>query len=83
MNILRKCHNQNQVKEIENGQQPAPRKIATPQNVGVAILRGAGCGLLAIFYFLYLVLGFDFGISVNTFIYSFNVGDFQCLYSLH
>ena len=56
MNILRKCQNQNQVKEIENGQQPVPRKIATPQNVRVAILRGAGSGLLAIFYFLYLIL---------------------------
>ena len=30
MNILRKCQNQNQVKELENGRQPAPRKIATP-----------------------------------------------------
>ena len=29
MNILRKCQNQNQVKEIENGQQPAPR---SPRN---------------------------------------------------
>ena len=56
MNKLRKCDNQNQVKEIENGQQPAPRKIATPQNMGVAILRGAGSGLLVIFYFLYLIL---------------------------
>ena len=56
MNILRKCQNQNQVKEIENGQQPAPRKIATPQNVRVAILRGAGSGLPAIFFFLYLIL---------------------------
>ena len=27
MNILRKCQNQNQVKEIENGQQPAPRSL--------------------------------------------------------
>ena len=29
MNILRMCQNQNQVKNIENGQQPAPR---APQN---------------------------------------------------
>ena len=43
----------------------------------------AGRGVRAADHFLFLLPGFDFGTSVNTFIHSFNVGDFQCLYSLH
>ena len=31
-------------------------------------------------HFLFPLPDFDFGTSVNTFIYSFDVGDFQCLY---
>ena len=33
-------------------------------------------------HFLFPLPDFDFGTSVNTFIYSFDVGDFQCLYSV-
>ena len=47
----------------------SPLICVTYKCLGVAILRGAGCGLLAIFYFLYLVLILAF---LNMFIYSSN-----------
>ena len=42
----------------------------------------AGRGERAAGHFLFPLPDFDFGTSVNTFIYSLNVGDFQCLYSV-